>query len=76
MIYWFSNKFKELIESVINIIVLSKKELFKKVIVKISLERTDTQKGIIIEVLLDSKITELVISSKFVRKKRFKLKKN
>jgi len=32
------------------------------------------QKGVIVETLLDSRIIGLVISSEFVRKKRFKLK--
>ena len=33
------------------------------------------QKGITVEVLLDSRITELVMSSEFTRKQEFKLKK-
>ena len=47
----------------------------RKVIVKIGLERINTQKGIIVEVLLDNKIIGLVISSEFIRKQVFKLKK-
>jgi len=42
---------------------------------KISLERIDMQEGVIVEVLLDSGMTELVMSSEFVRKQEFKLKK-
>jgi len=38
------------------------------VIVKIRLKRIDIQKGIIMEMLLDSRATELVISSEFARK--------
>jgi len=38
------------------------------VIVKIRLKRIDIQKGIIVEMLLDSRATELVISSEFARK--------
>ena len=47
----------------------------REVIVKIKLERIDTQENITVEALLDSKVTELVISSKFAKKQRFKLKK-
>ena len=43
--------------------------------VKIRLERVDTQEGIIVEALLDSGATELVMSSEFVKKQGFKLKK-
>ena len=42
---------------------------------KIGLERIDMQKRVIVEVLLDSGMTELVMSSEFVRKQEFKLKK-
>ena len=42
---------------------------------KIGLERINTQKGIIVEVLLDNKMIGLVISSEFIRKQVFKLKK-
>ena len=47
----------------------------REVTVKIGLERIDTQEGIMVEVLLDSGATELVISSEFVKKQDFKLKK-
>ena len=47
----------------------------RKVTVKIGLERIDTQEGVTVEALLDSGATELVISSEFVRKQGFKLKK-
>jgi len=50
-------------------------ELIKKITVKIGLERIDTQEGIIVEVLLDSRAIGLVMSLKFARKQRFKLKK-
>jgi len=43
--------------------------------VKIGLERVDMQKGVTVEVLLDSGAIGLVISSEFVRKQGFKLKK-
>ena len=43
------------------------KEL-KEIIVKIGLERVDTQKGITVEALLDSRVTELVMSSEFAKK--------
>jgi len=54
---------------------LDNKDLLREVIVKIGLERIDMQKGITVEALLDSSATELVMSSEFSRKKRFKLKK-
>ena len=44
-------------------------------IVKIEMERIDTQEGVTVEALLDSGVIELVISLKFTRKQRFKLKK-
>ena len=54
-------------------------ELLREVIVKINLERINMQKEIIVKVLLDSGVTSgvtgLVMSSKFVRKQEFKLKK-
>jgi len=43
--------------------------------VKIGLERVDTQEEVTVEALLDSGATGLVMSSEFVRKQRFKLKK-
>ena len=46
-----------------------------KVIVKIGLERINIQKEIIVEALLDSKAIVLIMSSEFVKKKRFKFKK-
>jgi len=45
------------------------------VTVKIRLERIDMQEGITVEVLLDSRATELVMSSEFAKKQGFKLKK-
>ena len=47
----------------------------REVIVKIGLERIDMQEGITVEALLDSGATGLVMSSKFVKKQGFKLKK-
>ena len=49
--------------------------MLREVTVKIGLERIYTQEGITVEALLDSSATRLVISSEFVRKQRFKLKK-
>jgi len=54
---------------------LDKEDLLREVIVKIGLERIDMQEEITVEVLLDSSAIGLVISSEFVRKQRFKLKK-
>ena len=42
---------------------------------KIGLERIDTQEGVTIEILLDSRAMGLVMSSEFVKKQEFKLKK-
>jgi len=50
-------------------------DMLREVIVKIGLERIDMQEGIIVEALLDSGATGLVMSSEFVRKQGFKLKK-
>ena len=47
----------------------------REVMVKIGLERIDIQEGIIVEALLDSGATGLVMSSEFVKKQDFKLKK-
>ena len=47
----------------------------RKVTVKIELERIDTQEGVTVEALLDSGAMGLVMSSEFVRKQGFKLKK-
>ena len=49
--------------------------MLRKIIVKIGLERIDMQKEVTVEVLLNSRATELVISSEFARKQGFKLKK-
>jgi len=49
--------------------------LLREVIVDIGLERVDTQEGVTVETLLDSGAMELMMSSKFARKQRFKLKK-
>ena len=54
---------------------LDKEDLLRKVTVKIGLERIDMQEGITVEVLLNSGATVLVMSSEFVRKQGFKLKK-
>ena len=42
---------------------------------KISLKRINTQERVTIEALLDSGVMELVMSSEFARKQKFKLKK-
>jgi len=42
---------------------------------KIGLERVDIQEEVTVKVLLDSRVTRLVMSSKFARKQEFKLKK-
>jgi len=50
-------------------------ESLRKVTVKIELENIDIEEEITVEALLDSRVTGLVMSSEFVRKKEFKLKK-
>jgi len=45
------------------------------VIVRIGLERINMQARIIVNLLLNSSATELVMSSEFSKKQRFKLKK-
>ena len=54
---------------------LDKENLLREVTVKIGLERIDMQEEVIVKTLLDSSATELVMSSEFARKQRFKLKK-
>ena len=50
-------------------------ESLREVTVKIGLERIDMHKEITLKSLLDSKVTDLVMSLKFARRKKFKLKK-
>ena len=47
---------------------LNNRNMLRKIIVKIGLERIDMQKEVTVEVLLNSRATELVISSEFARK--------
>ena len=54
---------------------LNNGSMLREVIVKIGLERIDTQEGVTVDALLDSGVTGLVMSSEFVRKQGFKLKK-
>jgi len=54
---------------------LDNRDMLREVMVKIGLERIDMQEGITVEMLLDSGTTGLVMSSEFVRKQGFKLKK-
>jgi len=54
---------------------LDKEDLLREVTVKIGLERIDAQGGIMVEALLDSGAMGLVMSSEFIRKQGFKLKK-
>ena len=48
--------------------------MLREITVKIRLERINTQEGVIVKALLDSGAIELVMSSEFARKQRFKLK--
>ena len=49
--------------------------MLREVTVKIGLEGVDIQKEVMVEALSGSRAIELVISSEFARKQRFKLKK-
>ena len=50
--------------------------MLREVTVKTGLERIDIQEGVTVEMLLDSGAIGLVISSEFIRKQEFKLKKS
>ena len=52
-----------------------KEKLLREVIVKIKLKQKEDKKGIVVEVLLDSSATELVMSSEFIEKNKFKTKR-
>ena len=54
---------------------LDNKDILREVTVKIGLKIIDTQEGVTVEALLNSSATGLVMSSEFVRKQEFKLKK-
>jgi len=54
---------------------LDNRDMLREVTVKIGLERIDIQEGVTVEALLDSRAVELVMSSEFSRKQRFKFKK-
>ena len=54
---------------------LDNRDLLRKITVNIGLEKIDTQEGVTVEALLDSGVTELVMSLKFARKQKFKLKR-
>ena len=65
---------KEKKEKLIKLRKVTEEKSLREIIVKISLERIDMEKGIMMKALLDSEVTVLMISSKFARKKEFKLK--
>jgi len=54
---------------------LDKGDFLREITVKIGLEWIDIQEGITVKALLDSGATKLVMSSEFVKKQKFKLKK-
>jgi len=54
---------------------LSNKDLLREVMVKIGLEKIDIQEEVTVEALLDSSATGLVMSSEFIKKQGFKLKR-
>jgi len=51
------------------------RNILREVIVRIGLERINMQARVIVNLLLNSSATELVMSSEFSKKQRFKLKK-
>jgi len=54
---------------------LNNRDILREVMVKIGLEGINTQKKVTMKALLDSGAIGLVMSSEFIRKQRFKLKK-
>ena len=54
---------------------LDKGDFLREITVKIGLEWIDIQEEITVKALLDSGATKLVMSSEFVKKQKFKLKK-
>ena len=74
-----SNKFKVLTSNMMQTeIPIKEKEkknkMLRKVIVKIGLKQEEEEEGITVEVSLESRVTGLVMSLKFVRKNKFKKK--
>ena len=69
------NEMKEEKKIPVKVRKIEEGELLREAIVKIGLEKIDMYKEITVEVLLDSKVTSLVMSLEFARKKKFKLKK-
>ena len=72
-----NNKYTVLSRAMDNILCcdLNNEKGLREVTVKIGLEKVDIQEGVIVKALLDSRATELVMSSEFSRKQGFKLKK-
>jgi len=54
---------------------LNNRNMLREVMIKIRLGRIDMQEEVIVEALLNGGATELVMSSEFARKQKFKLKK-
>ena len=52
-----------------------KRKILREVMVKIELKQEDDNEEIVVEILLDSGMIEFIISSKFVRKNKFRKKK-
>ena len=49
-----------------------REKLLREVIVKIGLKQEEDEEEIVVEALLDSRVTELVMSSEFTRKNKFR----
>ena len=54
---------------------LNNRNMLREVTVKIGLEKIDIQEEVTVEALLNSGVIWLIMSSKFARKQKFKLKK-
>ena len=52
-----------------------KRKILREVMVKIELKQEDDNEEIVVEILLDSGMIGFIISSKFVRKNKFRKKK-
>jgi len=55
--------------------ILNREKFPREITVKMRLKRVDMQKEVLVEVLLDNDAVGLAMSSEFVKKQKFKLKK-
>ena len=62
-------------EKLVKVGKAEKEESLREIIVKTNLKRINIQERIIVKALLDSRAMDLITSSKFTKRKRFRLKK-